>query len=149
MANCSDCNQPIPKYAGVPAGFVKPTPARSNREKQTREEKQQLDFSQSEPGKTDVIAIEAAVCKECYLKEFARVYPGAQLPRLPAPVDPIECERAEQAERDLQAAQIRAIQRDAKASAEAEADRRRRLEAAIDATDDETVKEALLAALDS
>lgn len=88
MAVCEDCGiNPIPAYVGVPNGYVRPTPARTNAQKQTREEKRQMDFNQSEPGKTDVIAIEAPVCRECYLKEFARCYPGAEFPKLPALVE--------------------------------------------------------------
>jgi hypothetical protein len=88
MAACEDCGvDPMPRYDGVVAGFVRPTPARSNGQRQNSDEKRQLDFNQSEPGKTDVVGVEAAVCRECYLKEFARVYPGAELPRLPALVE--------------------------------------------------------------
>jgi hypothetical protein len=89
MAACADCGvDPIPACISVPVGFVRPTGARHNGQKQNQDEKRQLDFNQSEPGKTDVIAVEAAVCRDCYLKEFARVYPGAELPRLPPLVEP-------------------------------------------------------------
>lgn len=82
---CGDC-----KKQSVPGEqfFVRPTPARSNSEKQTREEKQQLDFHQPEPGKTVIEAFEQPLCKKCYYVVFRQIYPGAALPKLPDPPEP-------------------------------------------------------------
>jgi hypothetical protein len=82
---CSDCKADIPTYEGhITAGFVKPTPARVDG-KQSAEEKAALDFTQGPLGMT-ATAIERPVCAACYLKEFARVNPGAELPVMPKEV---------------------------------------------------------------
>lgn len=82
MATCTQCQR---QQTRGEVFFVKPTPSRAPGAVQTREEKQQIDFNQPEPGKTALEAIEQPLCKRCYLEAFARIYPGARLPHLPDP----------------------------------------------------------------
>ncbi len=76
MVACSKCQQPIAPCVGVPNGFV--WPSRDGQEAGT-----EVEFKQGPLGMT-ARAIERPVCRACYLEEFARVYPGESLPKLPA-----------------------------------------------------------------
>lgn len=74
---CADCGESIPKYDGnINSGFVSPAP------KGSKEERAQVEFTQGPQGMT-ATAVERIVCADCYVEEFGRVYPGAELPAMP------------------------------------------------------------------
>lgn len=90
---CEDCWQPIPRYVHFPLGLVSPDSdgdAGGN-------------FIKSRPsaveGKEGLEHLRKAVCLPCYVRAFARWYPGAELPdldptvleqRVPIPVSELQ-----------------------------------------------------------
>jgi hypothetical protein len=78
---CTMCGEPMPRYEpNIVNGFTKPVLPGSP------EEQACLSIKQGPTGVT-IEARDIPVCAACYLKEFARIHPGADLPEMPRRVD--------------------------------------------------------------
>lgn len=71
---CEDCENPIPRYKDFPHGLTSPE---SDGDGSWNQGKKRHAFIE---GKSAIEPLSKAVCLDCYLKAFARVYPTASLP---------------------------------------------------------------------
>jgi hypothetical protein len=76
---CEDCWQPIPRYIDFPKGLVSPE---SDGDEGVNFIKHRMVAMETNEPKMGMEHLQKAVCLPCYLEAFARVYPGAKLPKL-------------------------------------------------------------------